>query len=708
MAVNFPPVPVYPTEYDTDETLFLVFNSSQTTLSEACSAWGETMEIVPSDDDEWGDNGFATIDGELFYYGGVDRDTEGRIYRFKSCARNIGGTETKFNPAGTEVLGLVVAEHHNQLARAIINTEKFIGYNFDPDEETVDWRVRNLLGQNIIYNDYDCPDVVFNYGIIDDNPVTGTVISYTVTVNGAYGSFQLDFGDGTSTTAMTGFHTYSPNVTIDPVAVVTNNDCEIVQTPIQRDFAEEPKGKGPIQRLRIPVCDFPDFPSIVFPSINFPSLDMRLPPTIQPCIDLSKISFPSFPSFNFPSFPGFNFPSFSFPGVSVGDVNVSFACGGGIEFPSSLDFSGISVQFGGPIPSVVNFGPAPSLSVLFGPAPTIGPVLFGPAPAVSPVDFGPAPTIPVDFGTVPTISFEFAAIPNVSVVFGPAPTIGPVAFGPAPSITVNFGAAPDVGPVLFGPAPTLGPVLFGPAPAVGPIAFGPAPSLVVTFGPAPSIGPIAFGPAPTIGPIAFGPAPTIGPIAFGPAPTISAVISFGTAPTLTVNFGSAPMISVDWGSPPLLSCNIAIQCPSSGGVSMAPMYSALRDTPLNFSEDPQIEMQYDIVGIPSIITMVPPENLPALKIDFTGMPEISFKAPDPIQLAAPLEMPVIRLEMPSDPVISLSVPEFIDLRVPEGLRVPLVFDGPPLSAELKVNWNLDKLGEIDGRQCFTLVPCPRN
>jgi hypothetical protein len=649
MAVNFPPNPTYPTEYDSDGTLFLVYNSSESKLSKANSAWDEVVEIEPTNPVQWADNGFATIDGELFYYGGVDKDSQGRIYRFKGCARNLSGKPTKYNAAGTIIRGLVVAEHHNQLSSAIINTEKFVGYNFDTDTTTVDWRVRNLLAQNIIYNDYDCPDVVFNYGIISDSPITGTVISYSVVISGAYGAFQIDFGDGTSSTALTGFHTYSPNVKIDPVAVVSNNDCEIVQTPIQRNFAEEPKGRTPFTGLQIPVPKFPDFPSIFFPSIAFPSLDIKFPPTILPCIDLSKINIPSFPSIVFPSF-------------QMGNIDISINNG----FPSGLNFSGISVNFNGVFPSTVNFGPAPSFApIAFGPAPTLAPIGFAPTPTLGPVAFGPAPTITANFG--------------------PAPTIGPVAFGPAPTITANFGPAPSI-TANFGPAPSIT------------ANFGPAPTITVNFGPAPSIGPILFGVAPSFSPILFGPAPSFAPI----------------------NFGTAPTINVNWGTPPTLSCNVSIQCPSTGAASIAPMYSPLRDSPLAFADSPQIDMQYEIGGIPSEIKLVAPDFLPTIKIEsqipstieinFKNLdfPEINLKGPESIPLSFPLDMPTISLAMPKEPFISLAVPNFIDLRVPDGLRVPLVFDGPPLSAELKVNWNIDKLNaNTEGLQCFALVPCPR-
>lgn len=69
-----PPFPLYPTKYDSDETLFLVYNTSESTLTKENPAWSDEIEIRPSVDREiWADNGFANISGELFYYNSVEK-----------------------------------------------------------------------------------------------------------------------------------------------------------------------------------------------------------------------------------------------------------------------------------------------------------------------------------------------------------------------------------------------------------------------------------------------------------------------------------------------------------------------------------------------------------------------------------------------------------------------------------------------------------
>jgi len=169
VANYFPPTPVYPKNYDSEQTLFLVYNTSETLTSGENLPWAQEIDIVPVAaelQEQWSTNGFANIDGELFYYDSVAYDENGKINKFKRCSRNLGGTHTHKTQAGSEVRGFVIAEHHNQLVDAIVQTEKFIGYNFTPDKTTLDWRIRNLQQLNPIFDDFSCPDVVFDKSIL--------------------------------------------------------------------------------------------------------------------------------------------------------------------------------------------------------------------------------------------------------------------------------------------------------------------------------------------------------------------------------------------------------------------------------------------------------------------------------------------------------------------------------------------------------------
>src|SRR4051812_18034061 len=104
MPTGFPPTPVYPYGIDSDSTLYLVHNTSEAPLSSNNEAWSEEIVIEPrktGEDEVWPDNGFATISGEMFYYDAVDKNDDDYVYKLKRCVRNLGGSHTKMNLAGT-------------------------------------------------------------------------------------------------------------------------------------------------------------------------------------------------------------------------------------------------------------------------------------------------------------------------------------------------------------------------------------------------------------------------------------------------------------------------------------------------------------------------------------------------------------------------------------------------------------------------------
>jgi len=369
-VVNFfPPKPVYPKNYDNDNTLFLVYNTSETITTQNNQPWSEEISIVPVDDTKpeiWADNGFASIDGELFYYDDVEKtestggglllggikvdqlggitsipiidggteyyypsvkvvgdgygakieavvengsitnfniihpgkgykakttslEFQGKVFKFKRCSRNLGGNHTKFNSAGSEVRGFVIAEHHNQIADAIISIEKFIGKNFDEDKNTLDWRIRHLQSLPVIFDDYTCPDVSFNFYTVSEDPALGITIQYDVVITGSFNSYSLDFGDGQSTsTSFSGTHIYATSSTIDPIVTVKTDSCTIVQTPVSRILISEPVVPPTTPGFSINIPQIPEFPPFVFPSIPIPSTP-QIPPIVFPCLDIGPI-----------------------------------------------------------------------------------------------------------------------------------------------------------------------------------------------------------------------------------------------------------------------------------------------------------------------------------------------------------------------------------------------------------------------------------
>lgn len=341
MPSNFPPIPVYPKGYDDDSTLFLVYNTSETITVAANAPWSEEILIKPiaaSKPELWADNGFANIEGELFYYDSVEKNSDDRIYKLKRCARNLGGTQTKHNPAGSEVRGYVLADHHNQLVDSILKVEEFIGENFSEDCGTLDWRIRNLQGLDPIFDDFSCPDVSLTFNVISSNPASGVLTEYSIVISGSYNSFRLDFGDGSFTTSTTsGQHRYAQNANIDPIVTVSNTNCSMAQSPVERTATKDPSTTAPSDVFEISIPTIPDFPNIVFPDIELPSNTFNIPPIVFPCLDIGAISIPS---------------------VIVLDTP--------IVIPSSIDIIGVSIPslivFSDPnIPSVITFANLPSI-----------------------------------------------------------------------------------------------------------------------------------------------------------------------------------------------------------------------------------------------------------------------------------------------------------------------------------------------------------
>lgn len=295
-----PPNSVYPLDYDTDRTLFNVYNKTETTISADLQPWATAIYISPvgaTEDEIWAENGFANISGELVYYDAVAKDGNDKINTLLNCVRNLGGNAPRFNESGTDIRGFVLAEHHNNLARSIVNAENFIGINLSENKETLDWRIRNLANQLEFSDDYGCPQVSFIYYVISIDPLLGTTISYDLEVSGLYVDFILEFGDGTFTTSdLSGTHIYPPNSTIDPQITVNAGVCQTVNSAVSRSQPNEPLVVVvPLgQTVTIdPIADFPDLQFITDPNT---AADVNLPPIVFPCLDIGPFGPISIPS----------------------------------------------------------------------------------------------------------------------------------------------------------------------------------------------------------------------------------------------------------------------------------------------------------------------------------------------------------------------------------------------------------------------------
>jgi hypothetical protein len=411
--MTFPPIPQYPKAIDNDYTLFSVYNTTESKLCIDNVPWSQEIEIIPVASDKteiWPINGFANLDGELLYYDAVGVNEEGKINKLKRCARNLGGEHTKFNPRGTWIRSFVVAEHHNQMVNAILKTENFIGYNFDPRKPTLDWRIRNLEALEVIFDDFDCPDIDFTFNITEDHPITGKLATYFIQITGVINNYRLDFGDGSfTTTEFQGSHRYAVNSKVDPVITVTNDKCQIIQTPIEREDPSEPPPQ--IRTVfTVPVQEIPEFPNFTFVPCDVPEPDINLPPLVAPCISIEGQIGPIPSVISGPTF----FSNITITGFS--NVNI----------PSTIEITG------GNIPPVILVDPPiPPTIIIDPPIP----------PTIVIVPLQSSIVISLDASDLPRLEVDWGMPPNMEVALTMARQVrSPQRFSADPAIVNEFGS----------------------------------------------------------------------------------------------------------------------------------------------------------------------------------------------------------------------------------------------------------------------------
>jgi len=400
----FPPEPAFPEGIDSDQTLFLVHNTTESKLRTDNEPWASEINIVPVKDtaaEIWADNGFGNIEGELFYYDGVEKDANGKVDKLIRVGRNLGGDKTQLNHAGVMVRSFVIAEHHNQLVDAICRIEKFVGENFTESKPTLDWRIRNLAELAIIFDDFSCPDVIFNFNITENDPETGILSEYSIeigTVGGIFSSFRLDFGDGQfTTTDLAGTHRYSLNSSIDPVLTIANDQCQIIVTPPNRTNPTEPPAPVP-PFVTIPFPEDIEFPDFTTVPVELPEPELNIPAIVLPCVSIDGQIGP------IPSIiigPDIN---------TVSNVNIT-----GLDFPIIM-VSHVVIDNDFPIIMVshVTIDEIPSVIIIDPPIPSVISIEF-PISLVG-VDWGITPEIGIDWTGSPELKVEVALTQPVSRV----------------------------------------------------------------------------------------------------------------------------------------------------------------------------------------------------------------------------------------------------------------------------------------------------
>ena len=798
---NFIPQPIYPHGIDTDYTLFQVKNTTESTLSQDNQAWSEIIHIRAYEnpylnEDPWPENGFATLDGELLYYGSTEKDyTTGKVIVLKDCIRNLNtskttkkiisgftdervasgftsvsgagvtedaiigiqtvgsGKPTHYNLAGTPIKGFVVAEHHNQLVKAIVNVENFIGIDFDENQKTLDWKIRNLFNTTPIFDDYGCPDVNFTVTTLKKDQNSGTLISFNLSITGDYKTFRIDFGDGTSTTnTLSGTHLYPVSVVIDPVVNVESNSCNIVQTPINRDNPTEPTIPVAPEPILIQIPECPAIPPI---NINIPSLPqtiINLPPIVFPIFDIGL-------------------PNINIPSIITIDPPI----------PSLINFGPI-----GAIPSLIEFGPISIPSVIIV-TPTIPSIIkidtnIPNIPSIIKID-GSLPSIIKVDGSIPSIIKIGGIIPSI-IKISPMPPIPPISFIVPKIISkitiesnfpssikivvpsnlcisicnfkfpcVSFCDVPKFTPISFGKIPSFTCISFCNVPSFANINFEKPPSITVYWTP-----PVISIQSPYITPISFVEPPLFKPISFSNAPSIPGIsiimpesfpcisicdklptISFSVPPSLIVSFGvlpkfdkikfeNPPLISfgnvpkIEFGNAPSLECIQFCEPPSFQKIGFdkppvfeeivfgdAPSLIIRFDTPptigIDYGRPPNISVDWGTPPIVSCMVRVvcPAEAVAAaLNSGKTNVSqndngkgyydEVGMKVGYDF-VGIPEEIKLIVPEI-NDITVLHDIPEFISLILPEMKNIKVEFN-EPIPSEIKLNHDIPEKINID-------------
>jgi hypothetical protein len=680
MTVGFPPQPVYPQALDSDYTLFLVYNTAEARLAADNPAWAEEIEIYPVGPDDleiWADNGFANLEGELFYYDAVAKNEHGKVYKFLRCARNLEG-QTRFqetsvppNPGcpckrrGTWVRGLVVAEHHNQLADCTIATERFI--------LVVDSCAQDLVDEPPCPDDVPCPDVDFDFlQITDPDPCEGTTYEYFVEITGVYNSFLLDFGDGQQTNSLAGQHTYPPNTQIDPIARVESDNCTIAQTPTVRtsDRPVAPTVASPPNWL-IPV---PDVPTILIPSVPVVGVDVEIPSIVLPCIEIPGLSIPDILV---------DIPSVI---VVIDDIPTIIQVIG-CDLPSVIQIEIPSIELD--IPSVITvIDDIPDTIIVIDDIPVVISVIDSVPTVINVIDNIPnSISLLADVPTLISISPE---IPNVICVEDQIPEeIECVNCDIPSSIEVIDTIPSEILLICSCEIPSEISIICTIPSVISIIST--IPDEISLIGPIPSdislIGPIPYnisliGPIPSDINVSLT-ASNISLIA--DVSDISLIADFPTEISLIADFpteismswGTPPSVSVVWGTAPTISCDCTIDvnvncascppCPTTPSVPSVPSPS-LMATPLRHS--PLIAEVVKNLGFGEPLDINPPK--PPIK-----------EEPQAFDLGIPSEIIVVAPEMPNIKVVH-DLPPTIALDVPSIPDVKLAWKDEPIPSEIRI------------------------
>jgi len=183
---------IYPVGRDTYSTMYRATNNAETFLTQSLNYTGRFF--VVDDTSKFPDSGLVRVGTETVYY----NSKTGTV--FKDLIRGFVGSKQRPWPAGTKVMGSVMAEHHNAIKDAIINMEVNFGTQTAPTPESLNGILTGLEQQFL------APKTLFR-GVPRKGPPPFTVRFQNFS-DGPAIRYLWDFGDGSTSIETSPTHTY--------------------------------------------------------------------------------------------------------------------------------------------------------------------------------------------------------------------------------------------------------------------------------------------------------------------------------------------------------------------------------------------------------------------------------------------------------------------------------------------------------------------
>lgn len=364
------PVSRFPDELDNNESLFEVFNMSESVLSKDFNITDLEISIVPR---EWNTTqlwshygGFLNIEGEIIYYKSVEfenhpnppsstnpqvtffndnniteeeKNKYRRVTKFKNLIRYAN---SRNHVIGESIRGYVMSQHHNALKDALLGIETLIGIDNSFDHLSLDFRLRDLEELNVEQDDINCPYGTFWYEILSSDDFN-KVVQFHISVIGDFDSFEFLPKENSTpiTNDLNPIITYNNNEEISASLKVTRGDC--CSCSSEGTILCEPCEFVPILD-DIPILECPTIEPFEVPSFNCDCSVTIDCPECEICTTPTAVTFPSIPETivltGFPTEIIVSVPEITVPSITTAiDVNIN------VDFSGPRDDAGEGACF---------------------------------------------------------------------------------------------------------------------------------------------------------------------------------------------------------------------------------------------------------------------------------------------------------------------------------------------------------------------------